>query len=137
MKIRIKEITKKGNIYFRVQVRRFLRWKTMSEVSNLATAKQEVGELKAMDEYNNPKPEHPTLSFIGYGVRNNYGTTGIAYNLSVYENYPTCKRGEYPCKKEDIFWHGGTELITIHTKTLFGDLGLEPHKYRITIEKLD
>ena len=137
MKVRIKETTKKGNIYFKVQVRRFLRWKTMSEFSNLATAKQKIGELKAMDEYNNPKPEYPTLSVIGYGVRNNYAITGVSYNLSVYEEYPICKRGEYPCKKEDIFWHGGKELITIHTKKLFGDLGLEPHKYRITIEKLD
>ena len=137
MKIRIKETSKKGNIYFKVQVRRFLRWKTMSEVTSLEIAKQEIGALKAMDEYNNPKPEHPTLSLIGYGVRNNYATTGISYNLSVYEEYPTCKRGECPCKKEDIFWHGGRELVTIHTKKLFDDLGLEPHKYRITIEKLD
>ena len=137
MEVRIKERNKKNSLVYVVQVRRFLRWKTMLEVSNLETAKQKVGELKAMDEYNKPKPKHPTLSLIGYGVRNNYGTTGIAYNLSVYEEYPTCKRGEYPCKKEDIFWDGGRQLITIHTKTLFGDLGLEPHKYRITIEKLD
>ena len=60
MKIRIKETSKKGNIYFKVQVRRFLRWKTMSEVTSLEIAKQEIGALKAMDEYNNPKPEHPT-----------------------------------------------------------------------------
>ena len=55
MKVRIKEISKKDNIYFKIQVRRFLRWKTMSVVSSLETAKQEVGKLKAMDEYNNPK----------------------------------------------------------------------------------
>ena len=136
MKIRIKEITKKGDIYFRVQVRRFLRWKTMSEVSNLATAKQKVGELKAMDEYNNPKPKNPTLSFIGYGVRNNYAT-GISRNMDIYKEYPTYKRGSYPCKQEDIFWSGGTQLVTIHSKRLFDDLGLEPRKYKITIERID
>jgi hypothetical protein len=89
-----------------------------------------------MDEYNNPKPKNPTLSFIGYGVRNNYAT-GIAHNMCIYEEYPTCKRGSYPCKQEDIFWSGGTQLMTIHSKRLFNDLGLEPRKYKITIERID
>ena len=82
------------------------------------------------------QPKNPTLSFIGYGVRNNYAT-GIAHNMDIYEEYPTCKRGSYPCKEEDIFWHGGTQLMTIHSKRLFDDLGLEPRKYKITIERVD
>lgn len=137
MKIRIKETYEVDKAVYKVQVKRGLFWKTVDKYVHLEDATAFADNLKTMDEYNNPKPKNPTLSFIGYGVRNNYCTTGIAHVMNIYEEYPTCKRGEYPCKKEDIFWRGGRELITIHTKKLFGDLGLEPRKYKITIERID
>lgn len=137
MKIRIKEKPHKNGIKYLIQKRKGLLWKTLDCTFTLEEAKKIANTIKEMDEYNNPKPKYPTISFIGYGVRNNYARTGIASIMNVYESYPTCKRGEYPCKEEDIFWRGGRELLTINLKTLFNDLGLEPHKYRITIEKLD
>ena len=136
MKIRIKEKPHKNRIKYLIQKRKGLLWKTLDCTFTLAEAKKIADSIKEMEEYNNPKPKYPTISFIGYGVRNNYARTGISSNLIVYESYPTCKRGEYP-NREDIFWHGGRELLMINSKTLFNDLGLEPHKYRITIEKLD
>lgn len=136
MEIRIKEKVHKNGLKYLIQKRKGLFWKTLDWSSTLEKAKEIADRLKEIDEYNNPKPNYPTISFIGYGVRDNYANTGISSYMSVYESYPTCKRGEYPYR-EDIFWHGGRELLTIKTKTLFNDLGLEPHKYRITIEKLD
>lgn len=137
MKIRIKEAYKVNEPVYKVQVKRGLFWKTLEKYVHLEDAIAFADNLKTMDEYNNPKPKNPTLSFIGYGVRNNYATTGIAYNMDIYAEYPTCKRGSYPCKQEDIFWSGGTQLMTIHSKKLFDDLGLEPRKYKITIERID
>lgn len=136
MKIRIRETYEVDKTVYKVQVKRGLFWKTVDKYVQLKDAIAFADDLKTMDKYNNPKPKNPTLSFIGYGVRNNYAS-GIAHNMNIYEEYPTCKRGSYPCKQEDIFWSGGTELVTIHSKKLFGDLGLEPRKYKITIERID
>lgn len=136
MKIRIKESYEVNEVVYKVQTKRRLFWETVEKYVHLKDAIACADNLKKMDEYNNPKPKNPTLSFIGYGVRNNYAT-GIAHNMEIYEEYPTCKRGSYPCNPEDIFWNGGRQLMTIRFKRLFDDLGLEPRKYRITIERID
>jgi hypothetical protein len=137
MKIRIKESYEVNEVVYKVQTKRGLFWKTVEKYVHLKDAIACADNLKIIDEYNNPKPKNPTLSFIGYGVRNNYATSGIAHSMDIYENYPTCKRGSYPLQQENIFWSGGKQLMSIHSPKLFDDLGLEPRKYKITIERID
>ena len=58
MKIRIKETYEVDKTVYKVQVKRGLFWKTVEKYANLEDAIKFADNLKKMDEYNNPKPEH-------------------------------------------------------------------------------
>ena len=134
MKVRIKEKSVKNAIHYCVQVKRCLFWKTVNISESLDSAMESYDSLIKMDGINNPPPpKEETESVVMYGwmVRNQY-TSGIAKNLNVYSDNPTYCRNRFG----DICW-SGNEIAYIQTsKNLFGDLGLEPSKIKITIEKL-
>lgn len=130
MKIRIKEKNDHGIIYYRVQVKRFLGWKTLYETEFLDKAFECVENLTKIDEFNNPKKE--VIVLHGWMARNQYDF-GISKQLEVFSHYPTYRRGN---DKTSIYWVGD-EIAAIKTNThLFGEVGLEPREVKITIEKL-
>lgn len=134
MKVRIREKSVKNAIHYCVQVKRGLFWKTVNISESLDSAMESYDSLIKMDGINNPpQPNEETESVVMYGwmVRNQY-TSGIAKTLNVYSDNPTYHRNRFG----DICW-SGNEIAYIQTsKNLFGDLGLEPSKIKITIEKL-
>lgn len=132
MEIRIKEEFKNSVIRYIVQVKRFLRWKTVSSQISIEDAIKDAKELKKMEEFNKNEGTTPKTTFIVWGVRNQmkWGPTNSLY---FFNDIPDYKRDNIT--KENIIWHG-TEIGQLRTETLFGDLGLEPRKYKITIEKL-
>lgn len=134
MKVRIREKSVKNAIHYCVQVKRCLFWKTVNISESLDSAMEIYDSLIKMDGINNPpQPNEETESVVMYGwmVRNQY-TSGISKTLNVYSNTPTYYRNRFG----DICW-SGNEIAYIPTgKNLFGDLGLEPSKIKITIEKL-
>lgn len=137
MKVRIREKSVKNAIHYCVQVKRCLFWKTVNISESLESAMESYDSLIKMDGINNPPPpkeekeEKETVVMHGWMVRNQY-TSGIAKNLTVYSDNPTYYRNRFG----DICW-SGNEIAYIQTsKKLFGDLGLEPSKIKITIEKL-
>ena len=137
MKIRIREKSVKNVIRYCVQVKRFLFWKTVNISESLDSAMESYDSLIKMDGINNPPPptppkeENETVVMYGWMVRNQY-TSGIAKTLNVYSNTPTYSRNRFG----DICWSGNEIAYIPTSKNLFGDLGLEPSKIKITIEKL-
>lgn len=128
MKVRIREKCIKNGFEYRVQVKRGLFWKTLESTQVLDDAIKIVDSIKRMEEANNPKGEQ--IVKIGWIVRDQY-STGICSRLGVYSNKPT-----YSKDGENIYWRG-VEVGSIATMAnLFGDMGLEPQKVKITIEKL-
>lgn len=128
MKVRIREKCIKNGFEYRVQVKRGLFWKTLESTQVLDDAIKIVDSIKRMEEANNPKGEQ--IVKIGWIVRDQYNT-GISYHLNVYSDKPT-----YFKDGENIYWRGD-EVGSIATRAnLFGDIGLEPRKVKITIEKL-
>lgn len=131
MKIRIKEKSIEGVINYSVQVKRCLYWKTVNTTSNLDSAAEIVENLKKMEEIN--KTNEDKIVCIGWMARNQYENTGISSVIDVYSEYPEYKRSD---NKKTIYW-SGNQIVSIKTKThLFGEIGLEPRKIKITIEKL-
>ena len=134
MKVRIREKSVKNAIHYCVQVKRCLFWKTVNISESLDSAMEIYDSLIKMDGINNPpQPNEETESVVMYGwmVRNQY-TSGIAKNLNVYSDNPTYYRNRFG----DICWSGNEIAYIPTSKNLFGDLGLEPSKIKITIEKL-
>lgn len=134
MKVRIKEKSVKNAIHYCVQVKRCLFWKTVNISESLDSAMESYDSLIKMDGINNPpQPIEETESVVMYGwmVRNQY-TSGIANTLNVYSNNPTYRRNRFG----DICWSGNEIAYIPTSKNLFGDLGLEHSKIKITIEKL-
>lgn len=72
------------------------------------------------------------MSFFAYGVRNQYDY-GISSTMSFFKEEPIYTRGTI--NKADIFWNG-KEIAQLKMENLFGDVGIEPRKYKITIEKI-
>lgn len=136
MEIRIRErYGTKTNIIYDVQVKRFLRWKTVSSHVYLDQAKEQVESIEKVEEFNktkNKENKNPKLSFFAYGVRNQYDT-GISSTISFFKEEPIYTRGTI--NKTDIFWNGN-EIVQLKMENLFGDVGIEPRKYKITIEKI-
>ena len=132
MKIRIKEEFKNSVIRYIVQVKRFLRWKTVSSQISIEDAIKDAKELRKMEEFNRNEDTTCKTTFVVWGVRNQM-KLGPTKSLYFFKDIPEYKRGNIT--KEDIIWNG-TEIGRLCTETLFGDLGLEPRKYKITIEKL-
>lgn len=133
MKIRIKERNKRNSLVYAVQVKRFLRWKTMETTPFLDKALEIFENLKKMNEANNSNPK---VSYFGWMVRNQY-TSGISSFLDVYAGYPSYQRGSAKYGMDgDVIW-SGTEICRLYTSDkLFNMLGLEPEKVKITIEKI-
>lgn len=133
MEIRIKERNKRNSLVYDVQVRRFLRWKTMETTPFLDKALEIFENLKKMNEANNSNPK---ISYFGWMVRNQY-TSGISSFLDIYAEYPSYERGNAKYNMDgDIVWRG-TKICELRTRNnLFGMLGLEPEKVKITIEKI-
>lgn len=132
MEIRIKEEFKNSVIRYIVQVKRFLRWKTVSSQISIEDAIKDARELRKMEEFNRNEDTTHKTTFVVWGVRNQmkWGPTNSLY---FFKDIPVYKRDNIT--KENIIWHG-TEIGQLRTENLFGDLGLEPRKYKITIEKL-
>ena len=131
MKVRIREkrIIKSG-ISYCVQVKRVLFWKTIITTNVLDDAIEIVDNLKRMDKVNNTRGEQVVIN--GWMVRDQF-KSGIGSRLNVYSNEPTYSKS-IDCG--DIYWKG-EEIASIKTDThLFGDMGLEPRKVKITIEKM-
>ena len=133
MKIRIREKSVKNAIRYCVQVKRFLFWKTVNISESLDSAMESYDSLIKMDGINNPpKEENESVVMYGWIVRNQYNSTGISRTLHVYSDYPIYKN----YKNGDICWSGNEICDILTSEKLFGDLGLEPSKIKITIEKL-
>ena len=135
MKVRIREKSVKNAIRYCVQVKRCLFWKTVNISESLDSAMEIYGSLIKMDGINNPPPpKEETESVVMYGwmVRNQYYSTGISRTLHVCSDYPIYKQ----YKNGDICWSGNEICDILTSENLFGNLGLEPSKIKITIEKL-
>lgn len=131
MKVRIREkrVIKNGVSYC-VQVKRGLFWKTITTTYILNDAIKIVDDLKRMDKVNNPQVEQLVMN--GWMVRNQF-RSGIGHNLYVYSDKPTYKKDN---NLDMIYWQGN-DIASINTDAhLFGDMGLEPRRVKITIEKL-
>ena len=131
MKVRIREkrIIKSGVSYC-VQVKRGLFWKTITTTNVLDDAIKIVDNLKRMDKVNNPQVEQVVMN--GWMVRDQF-RSGIGHKLNVYSDMPTYKKN---VDLDMIYWDG-KEIASIDSEShLFGDMGLEPRKVKITIEKL-
>lgn len=131
MDIRIK-VKKLGHeiVYF-VQVKRFLFWKTLAYGTDFKDLENTIEILKKVNDINNPKNKE--VVFEGWMARNQYENTGISSVIEVYSEYPEYKRSD---DKKTIYW-SGNQIASIKTRQqLFGEIGLEPHKVKITIEKL-
>lgn len=134
MKIRIRERNRSSEIIYDVQVKRGLKWKTISSQVYMEKAIADVNALRKMEDFNKKQTKDDSkYSFIAWGVRNQY-TWGIAPTLSFYDDEPEYSRATI--NKSDIFWKGN-EIATLKKGSLFGEKGLEPRKYKITIEKVD
>lgn len=133
MEIRIKERNKRNSLVYDVQVKRFLRWKTMETTPFLDKALEIFENLKKMDKANHSNPK---VSYLGWMVRNQY-TSGISNYLDIYAEYPNYQRGDAKYGMDgDVVWRG-TKICELRTtNNLFGMLGLEPEKVKITIEKI-
>lgn len=130
MKVRIKEKRIKSGVSYCIQVKRGLFWKTITDTNVLDDAIKIVDDLKRMDKVNNPQVEQVVVS--GWMVRNQF-KSGIGHTLHVYSNMPTYEKNT---ELGMIYW-GGKQIASIDTDThLFGDVGLEPRRVKITIEKL-
>lgn len=140
MKVRIREKSVKNAIHYCVQVKRCLFWKTVNISESLDSAMESYDSLIKMDGINNPpkkktedivKKKTETIAMYGWMVRNQYNRSGISNTLHVYSDYP-----RYKIYNGDVYW-SGNEIANIFTsEKLFGNLGLEPGKIKITIEKL-
>ena len=131
MKVRIREkrVIENGVSYC-VQVKRGLFWKTITTTYILNDAIKIVDDLKRMDKVNNPQVEQLVMN--GWMVRNQF-RSGIGHNLYVYSDKPTYKKDN---NLDMIYWQGN-DIASINTDAhLFGDMGLEPRRVKITIEKL-
>ena len=131
MKVRIREkrVIKSGVSYC-VQVKRGLFWKTITTTNVLDDAIKIVDDLKRMDKVNNPQVERFVMS--GWMVRDQF-KSGIGGRLNVYSNEPTYEKNDI---LDSFCWYGN-EIVSINTDDhLFGDMGLEPRRVKITIEKL-
>ena len=134
MKIRIRERNRNSDIIYDVQIKRGLKWKTISSQVYMEKAIADVNALRKMEDFNKKQiKDNSKYSFIAWGVRNQY-TWGIAPTLSFYDDEPEYSRDTI--NKSDIFWKGN-KIATLKKESLFGEKGLEPRKYKITIEKVD
>lgn len=130
MKVRIREKRIKSGVGYCIQVKRGLFWKTITTSNVLDDAIKIVDDLKRMDKVNNPQVEQVVMS--GWMVRNQFHFD-IGHKLNVYSDKPIYKKDD---KLDMIYWDGN-EIASIDTKDhLFGDMGLEPRRVKITIEKL-
>lgn len=128
MKIRIKEKSVENTINYLVQVKRRLIWRTLNITTDIDEAIKVVDCLKKMKEINDPKNEEVVL--YGWMARNQYSLE-ISRDLFVFSEYPTYTKSE-----SSAIWDGN-EIAQIRSKKhLFGEIGLEPRKVKITIEKL-
>ena len=129
IRIRVKKL--RHEIVYYVQVKRFLFWKTLAQRTTFKDVENIIETLKKVNEINNPKNKE--VVFEGWMARNQYENTGISYSVDVYSEYPEYKRSD---DKKTIYW-SGNQIASIKTRQhLFGEIGLEPHKVKITIEKL-
>ena len=129
IRIRVKKL--RHEIVYYVQVKRFLFWKTLAYGTTFKEIENIIEDLKKVNEINNPK--NKKVVFGGWMARNQYENTGISSIIDVYSEYPEYKRSD---DKKTIYW-SGNQIATIKTRQqLFGEIGLEPHKVKITIEKL-
>lgn len=130
MKVRIREKQIESGISYCIQVKRVLFWKTITTTNILDDAIKIVDDLKRMDKVNNPQVEQVVM--VGWMVRNQF-KSGIGHKLNVYSDMPTYNKDN---NLDMIYW-GGKEIASIDTDAhLFGDMGLEPRRVKITIEKL-
>lgn len=128
MKIRIKEKSVENTINYLVQVKRRLIWRTLNITTDIDEAIKVVDCLKKMKEINDSKNEEVVL--FGWMARNQYSLE-ISRDLFVFSEYPTYTKSE-----SSAIWDGN-EIAQIRSKKhLFGEIGLEPRKVKITIEKL-
>lgn len=132
MKIRIKEKSVENTINYLVQVRRRLIWRTLTNTKDIDEAIKVVDCLKKMKEINYTENENVVL--YGWMARNQYNLKNnlkISRDLFVFSEYPTYTKSE-----SSAIWVGN-EIAQIKSKKhLFGEIGLEPRKVKITIEKL-
>lgn len=131
MKVRIREkrVIKSG-ISYCIQVKRGLFWKTVTTTYILNDAIKIVDDLKRMDKVNNPQGEQVVMS--GWMVRDQF-RSGIGHKLNVYSDMPTYKKDD---DLHMIYWDGNEIASIVNKSYLFGDVGLEPRRVKITIEKL-
>ena len=130
MKIRIRERNCKSDIIYDVQVKRGLRWKTISSQVFLEKAMEDVKALRKMEEFNNPTPPKKTYTFAGWAVRNQY-SSGPSNVLTVFGDYP-----KYNNDNKGTIWWSGRETGSIRVYNLFGKEGIEPQKVKITVEEI-
>lgn len=131
MDTRIKVKKFRDEIVYYVQVKRFLFWKTLAYGTTFKDIENTIEILKKVNDINNAK--NKKVVFEGWMARNQYENTGISSVIEVYSEYPEYKRSD---DKKTIYW-SGHQIASIKTRqTLFGETGLEPHKVKITIEKL-
>jgi hypothetical protein len=129
IRIRVKKL--RHEIVYFVQVKRFLFWKTLAYGTTFKEIEDIVENLKKVNDINTPKNNE--VVFNGWMVRNQYENTGISYVIDVYSEYPEYKRSD---DKKTVYW-SGVQIASIKTRQhLFGEIGLEPRKVKITIEKL-
>lgn len=131
MKIRIRERNRKSDIIYDVQVKRGLRWKTISSQVFLEKAMEDVKALRKMEEFNNSISPKKTYTFAGWAVRNQH-SSGLSKVLNVFV-------GDYPKRNNDnkgMIWWSGREAGSIRVDNLFGKEGIEPQKVKITVEEI-
>lgn len=132
LKIRIKEKSVENTINYLVQVKRCLIWRTLTNTKDIDEAIKVVDCLKKMKEINYTENENVVL--YGWMARNQYNLKNnlkISRDLFVFSEYPTYTKNE-----SSAIWVGN-EIAQIKSKKhLFGEIGLEPRKVKITIEKL-
>lgn len=130
MKVRIREKQIESGINYCIQIKRGLFWKTITTTYILNDAIKIVDDLKRMDKVNNPQGEQVVMN--GWMVRDQF-RSGIGHKLNIYSDMPTYKKND---DLDMIYWDG-KEIASIDNKShLFGDMGLEPRRVKITIEKL-
>lgn len=131
METRIKVKKIRDEIVYYVQVKRFLFWKTLAYGTTFKDIENTIEILKKVNEINNPK--NKKVVFEGWMARSQFENSGISYSIDVYSEYPEYKRSD---NKKTIYW-SGNQIASIKTRQhLFGEIGLEPRKVKITIEKL-
>ena len=129
VRIRVKKLGHEI-IYF-VQVKRFLFWNTLAYGTTFKDMESIIENLKKVNEIN--KPKNNKVVFEGWMARDQFENTDVSYSINVYSEYPEYKRSD---DKKTIYW-SGNQIASIKTRQhLFGEIGLEPRKVKITIEKL-